>query len=67
VDLSDNHQLYQEMWQCPFIFPGLFLPPSGAPVPLANSSRVTVPVHPYSIKPVEFAFPQDEPTTQALQ
>jgi alpha-mannosidase len=48
-------------------FTNLMEKPEGGPLPLADSSQMTVPVHPYSIETVEFAYPHSEPTTQAMQ
>ena len=41
--------------------------PEGAALPLADSERVTVPVHPYSIETVEFGYPHEQQATQAMQ
>jgi alpha-mannosidase len=48
-------------------FTNLMEKPEGAALPLSDSSRITVPVHPYSIDTAEFAYPHSEPATQAMQ
>ena len=47
-------------------FTNLMEKPEGAPLPLTDSDQVTVPVRPYSIETVEFAYPHRQPM-QSMQ